>query len=214
MYANYLQFVRVVLEASSREGASGRAEAVERIARWITDVAEWNRRVDLTAARNERELVDLLVADAASLASRIDSGASLVDVGTGAGAPGLALAALRPDLRVTLVEPLQKRAALLRITVGKWRERSGGGIEVVQQHGDELVAAARTFDLALSRATLPPPKWLALGAHLAPMGDVWVLLAREPDPVLAGWQVVEAIDYAWPLTGARRRAVRYRATAA
>src|SRR5262245_27869803 len=85
---------------------------------WVALVSAWNARVDLTAARGPDELVDLMLADALVLAAHVPPGARVVDVGAGAGAPGLGLAVARPDLRVTLVEPLQKRVAFLRTVLG------------------------------------------------------------------------------------------------
>jgi 16S rRNA (guanine527-N7)-methyltransferase len=210
MYSKYLPFVRTLVSGLV---ASGSVQEVL-VAGWIDEVARWNRRLDLTAARGDRELVDLMLADAVVLASRLVSGVSVVDVGSGAGAPGLPLAALRPDLRLTLVEPMQKRAALLRIVAGRWRNaplRDGGPqVAVVQSRGEQLVADGQRFDVALSRATLQPEEWLRLGAALtAEAGEVWVLLAREPVPQLSGWSAVEEIAYSWPLTAASRRAVRF-----
>src|SRR4051812_10341863 len=88
------------------------------IATWLGLVKSWNARIDLTAAKTDRELVDLMVADALILSTRIDPEQRVVDIGTGAGAPGFALALLRPDLKVTLVEPLAKRVSFLRTAIG------------------------------------------------------------------------------------------------
>jgi 16S rRNA (guanine527-N7)-methyltransferase len=194
----------VVLES----GASVSQEAAQAIGGWIGLVATWNQRIDLTAARSEDELLDLMLADALLLASRAPRGARVVDVGTGAGAPGLPLALARSDLAVTLVEPLQKRVALLRTAVGSL----GLGLalpKVVRARGEELAARGERFDVAVSRATLSPPAWLELGARLAPAGEVWVLLAREEPPERQGWKVAEDVRYRWPLTGKERRAARF-----
>jgi 16S rRNA (guanine527-N7)-methyltransferase len=91
---------------------------------WLERVREWNEHVDLTAARSPEELVDLMLADALVLSVEVPEGASVVDVGTGAGAPGLGLALLRPDLRLTLVEPLQKRASFRAPCSGRWGGRT------------------------------------------------------------------------------------------
>jgi 16S rRNA (guanine527-N7)-methyltransferase len=197
-----------IARASAALGA-GVDDAVQRaLGAWIDLVAAWNARVDLTAARNQDELVDLMLADALLLAPRLPAGARVVDVGTGAGAPGLPIAILRPDLRVTLVEPLQKRVAFLRTAVGSILP-PGARPTIERARGEDVLRRGERFDVALSRATLAPEKWLALGAQLAPEGDVWVLLAREPAPEQAGRTVAADERYRWPLTGVDRRAVRY-----
>lgn len=199
------RFDPLVASAAERLGAAVASDAMARLRGWLDAVASWNARIDLTAARSAEELVDLMVADAMVLASAIPEGARLVDVGSGAGAPGLGVALLRPDLSVTLVEPLQKRVAFLRTIVGTL----GLVTRVVRDKGEQLVGRGETFDVAVARATLPPAEWLALGARLAPVGSVWVLLAREEPPAREGWAVREERTYRWPLTGVERRAVRY-----
>ncbi len=183
------------------------ADKTAKIAAWLDLVAAWNARVDLTAARSDRELVDLMLADATVLSERISVGARLVDVGTGAGAPGLALALLRPDLRVTLVEPMAKRASFLRTCLGTL-DRVDVSLET--KKGETLADEGAVFDAAVARATLPPPAWLELGRRLVrPGGEVWLLLARESAPGSPGLTRGPVLEYVWPLTGAQRRAVRY-----
>lgn len=185
--------------------AFGLDGAPEPIAAWLESVARWNARVDLTAARDDRELVDLMVADAAMMASAIEKAVTVIDVGAGAGAPGLPLALLRPDLKVTLVEPMQKRVALLRLAVGQ--AGLAGRVSVMRARGED-VRPREPFDVAISRATLAPPEWLTLGASLA--GDVWVLLAKGDLPEHPAMTIAGDRAYRWPLTGAARRAVVYR----
>jgi 16S rRNA (guanine527-N7)-methyltransferase len=196
----------LVMRAAAALGRPLEPPTLEHIETWLERLVEWNARIDLTAARSPEELVDLMVADALVLAREIAQGASLVDVGTGAGAPGLALAILRPDLRVTLVEPLGKRASFLRTAVGA----VGRSDVAIERRRGEEVAGRRAWDVAVSRATLPPPKWLELGLTLAaPGGQVWVLLAGEEAPKNASGVAEQEREYQWPLTGARRRAARY-----
>lgn len=189
-------------QALAPVGASPHPEGAPALVEWLERLEAWNARIDLTAARDRDELVDLMVADAAVLSTRLPSGASVVDVGTGAGAPGLALALLRPDLRVTLVEPLKKRVAFLRTVLGAL-----GRVDVpVLDARVEGLAEAHRFDVAVSRATLAPAAWLAAGRKLAP--EVAVLLARDepPEPAPA-----DDVRYVWPHTGQERRLVRYAA---
>jgi 16S rRNA (guanine527-N7)-methyltransferase len=183
---------------------AGPAAAIET---WLRLLREWNARIDLTAARSEDELVDLMVADARELAGdgRIATGARVVDVGTGAGAPGLALALLRPDLRVTLVEPLAKRVAFLRTVLGTIGRTD---IVLVRERGEEVARRAPDgWDVAISRATLAPAAWVPLGLALAPIA--WALLAQGEPPAVAGAALDLDLSYAWGLTGAGRRLARY-----
>lgn len=172
------------------------------LAAWVADVAAWNQRIDLTAARDDRELCDLMIADAALLAMHVDPAARIVDVGSGAGAPGLPLAILSPGSKVDLVEPMQKRTTFLRLCVGKLGLVHR--VRVQQARGD---AIRERYDVAISRATLAPDAWLELAAGLAP--TAWVLLARGEAPEVAGWSLAESHAYTWPLTGAHRRALRF-----
>jgi 16S rRNA (guanine527-N7)-methyltransferase len=182
--------------------AGGEERAVGLLARYLEHVTTWNERTDLTAARSPEELVDLFVADAAFLASRrTRPGSSWADVGSGAGAPGLPLAILRPELVLTLVEPRAKRVAFLRSALGALELDH---VRVERKRGEEL--ETHGFDSAVSRATLPPRAWLELGSRLS-RGEVWVLLAKGEAPELAGWTIAEDDAYRWPLTGAERRAL-------
>lgn len=174
------------------------------LCRFLDLVATWNQRMDLTAARGPDELVDLMLADAAVLVQGgVVPGEHWMDVGTGAGAPGVALALLAPELELTLIEPRQKRVAFLRTALSTLKRHD---VKIERCRSEDLPADA--CDVAVARATLPPPEWLPEGARLA-RRSVWVLLARDPAPILQGWATDRDVTYAWPLTTAPRRAVRY-----
>lgn len=166
-------------------------------------LAQWNARVDLTAAKTPAAMVELMLDDARALAGVVGRGARVVDIGTGAGAPGLVLSILRPDLSMTLVEPLQKRVSFLRTVIGSLGRTD---VKVVQGKGEDL--APGDFDEAMSRATLAPREWLALGARLArPGGRVWVLVAQADAPAAEGATLEVDVAYG---EGKARRLLGYR----
>lgn len=175
------------------------------VQKWLDLLREWNQRMDLTAARDDDELFDLMLADALALAPRMPEKARVVDVGCGAGAPGLALALVRPDLAVTLVEPLSKRIAFLRTVLGTLGRTD---IVLAKEKGEATAQrSANGWDVAISRATLAPAQWIPLGLELAPVA--WALLARDDAPDVEGARRSDDHAYVWPLTNAARRAVRY-----
>lgn len=177
---------------------------------WIELLVAWNQRIDLTAARSADELVDLAVADALVAIGTIPIGARVVDVGTGAGAPGLAVALIRPDVDTTLVESSAKRIAFLRTVTGSL----GVCVKLVRDRAERIVGMSR-WDFAISRATFEPSAWLRLGLSLVEPADgrVLVLLAREEPPAMDGALNLQRIDYTWPLTQARRTLCVYAARA-
>jgi 16S rRNA (guanine527-N7)-methyltransferase len=197
-----------LIRAATELGVALPESVAESLARWLDLLVLWNKRVDLTAARSADELVDLMLADALVLSTHIDAAAHVVDVGTGAGAPGLALAILRPDLEVTLVEPLVKRRAFLRTVLGTLGLPR---VNLDPRKGDVLATSQpRSWDVALARATLAPTPWLALARQLVTArGVAWVFLAKEPSPTNPGFIMGEELEYVWPLTQASRRLVRY-----
>jgi 16S rRNA (guanine527-N7)-methyltransferase len=176
--------------------------ARQQLVTWLDLVVAWSERVDLTAARDAETLADLLLADATLLASAQLTG-SVIDVGSGVGAPAIPLAILSPELSLTLVEPRQRRAAFLRTSCGVLERPD---IRILRKRSMELEPLAAEH--AISRATLPPPLWLREGARLAQRA-VWILLGQDPPPTLSSWHADLDLSYDWPLTGGRRRAVRF-----
>lgn len=186
-------------------------ETLRRLVRYQRAVEQWGARIDLTAPKSARELLDLSFADALIVArEEVSRGAMedvVCDVGSGGGAPGIPLLLLlegaRGSVRGKLVEPRTKRVAFLRTVVG---ELFPASVTVVRARSDTLLD--RSVDVALARATLAPPEWLREGARLG-RSAVWVLLASDAPPSLQGLRIDVSVDYIWPATGVSRRAVRY-----
>jgi 16S rRNA (guanine527-N7)-methyltransferase len=196
----------LVTAAATALGSPLDGPTCSQVTTWLSRLKQWNARIDLTAARSDEELVDLMLADAIVLGQRLPERARVVDVGTGAGAPGLALALVRPDTRLTLAEPLGKRSSFLRSVIGEL-DRTDVAIE--RARGEALPHGA--WEVAVSRATVPPAAWLAMGTRLvAGGGVVWVLVAHDDAPLHPGATLEADLHYAWPLTGVARRALGYR----
>lgn len=166
-------------------------------------VRAWSARMSLTSARTDEELAEVLCADALVLAREevVPAGARVVDIGSGAGAPAVPVSLLRKDLTLTLAEPLRKRVTFLRTAIGTLdlAER----VRVIEARVERgKIFPGAPFDVAMSRATLAPAEWLALGMTLAPR--VIVLTAREDPPEAPdGWRSVSS-RYSLPFGGARR----------
>jgi 16S rRNA (guanine527-N7)-methyltransferase len=114
----------------------------------------------LLGPREVPRLWDRHVLNCAVVTDLVPEGRSVADIGSGAGLPGLALAIRRPDLEVTLVEPLLRRAQFLEEAVTTLGLAS---VTVWRARAEELVAAdgpGPTFDVVTSRALAPLPRLL------------------------------------------------------
>lgn len=110
----------------------------------------------LIGPRETPRLWDRHLLNCAVLAEAIPQGASVCDIGSGAGLPGLVLAIVREDLSLTLVEPLLRRTTYLEEVV---EELGLNNVEVVRGRADAL-HGERTFDVVTSRAVAPMDRLL------------------------------------------------------
>src|SRR3989475_6218063 len=104
-----------LLHAAARElGVDVGHGAVDRLARFLDLLAVWNRRIHLTGARGLPSLVRNHAVDSLAPAAHMPRTGLVIDVGSGAGFPGIVLACLRPDLEMALIESRRRRASFLR----------------------------------------------------------------------------------------------------
>lgn len=122
----------------------------------------------LIGPREAPRLWDRHLLNCAVLEELLPADATVCDIGSGAGLPGVVLAVARPDLRITLVEPLLRRTTFLEEVVADLG--LGGRVEVVRGRADEL-HGDRTFDVVTSRAVAPLERLLGWSMPLvAPTG--------------------------------------------
>ena len=102
--------------------------ALMRFEKYMRLVVEWNEKINLTSITDENEFIVKHFYDSLTLLSTIDikEGAKIIDVGTGAGFPGIPLKIARPDIQLTLLDSLNKRLVFLQEQVLN-SPRQGGG---------------------------------------------------------------------------------------
>jgi 16S rRNA G527 N7-methylase RsmG len=173
-------------------------------------VQAWDARTDLTSARTDTELAEILFLDAAQVigAGWTERSASLVDVGAGVGAPTIPILLSHETLRGTLVEPRRIRMAFLRTAAGT--VGIAGRTTMLEQKIDprKPVVEGGPFGVALSRATFSPEEWLPIGAQLA--DEVWVLTAGAEVEASGELRLDRRLDYEVPSSGAPRTILAYR----
>ena len=128
-------------------------QAVERFAAFHAILDEYNARMDLTAVLDEDERVDRHDLDSAAPLAQglLAPEARVIDVGTGAGFPGMPLLILRPDLQMTFLDALQKRIAFLDDALA----RLGLSAQTLHARAEDaarMEAHRERYDVAVSRA--------------------------------------------------------------
>ena len=134
-------------------GLAPDAEAVERLDAYAARLVEVNRVMNLTAITEPDAIVSRHFVDSATLLTAVSPapGASLIDVGSGAGFPGLVVKILRPDLAVTLLDATRKRVDFLAETA----QMLGLSVATVHARAEEaavLPLYRERFDVATARA--------------------------------------------------------------
>ena len=168
--------VNVSRETPSVPDAARRAFRIDRLPlaeRYVELLATAGVERGLIGPREAPRLWDRHVLNCLALSSALPQGASVVDLGSGAGLPGLVLAIGRPDLDVTLVEPLLRRSAFLEEAVA---DLGVTGVQVVRERAESL-HGGRRFDVVTARALAPLDRLLGWAMPLvAPHG---ILLAMK-----------------------------------
>ncbi|WP_019588907.1 MULTISPECIES: 16S rRNA (guanine(527)-N(7))-methyltransferase RsmG [unclassified Thioalkalivibrio] len=191
-------------ELARHAPAAGLTEpAIDALVTWLSQLERWNRVHNLSAVRDPQQMVSRHVFDSLSLRPWLH-GQRILDVGTGAGLPGLILAladAYAPDgdvaakRRYCLLDSAAKRVRFLRHVIGLLRTEN-----VEARHlRIEQFAPQAPFDTLVSRAFKAPAETLQRAGHLvAPQGRVLAMLgpadrAREALPAPWSYQAVEPV---------------------
>jgi len=119
---------------------------------YLVELDKWNQKINLTAIRNEQEIVVKHFLDSLSYLSGFtpSPGRRLLDMGSGAGFPALPIKIVRPEVSVTLVESVKKKASFLRHII---RTLKLTGAEVADVRTEELPETYRSaYDIVTARA--------------------------------------------------------------
>ena len=143
-----------------------RLDLAVRYAGWLADAGVVR---GLIGPREVDRLWDRHILNSAVIGECIDDGARVVDIGSGAGLPGIPLAIARPDLRVQLVEPLLRRATFLSEVV---EDLGLDNVEVHRGRAEEksIVTAVGGADVVTSRAVAPVGRLMGWSLPLARKG--------------------------------------------
>ncbi len=155
---------------------------------YLAELSRWGARTNLVGSL-EREALETHLTDALAAAAQLRAGWRAVDLGSGAGLPGIPLAIARPDVRLTLVEIRERRVHFLRHVVRTLELSCEVRRVRIEDPPDD------PFDVALIRALAPPPEAIPKARPwVGDQGELWIW-SREPALSLP-WPVASEISLA------------------
>lgn len=149
-----MEFFDLMSTAAKDVGIELTKEQYEKFIKYMRLVQEWNEKINLTAITEDNEFVKKHFIDCikAFKSSAIKEAKTLIDVGTGAGFPGLPIAILSPETKVTLLDSLNKRINFLNTVVRELELKNVTTIHSRAEDGARKPELREQFDVATSRA--------------------------------------------------------------
>lgn len=155
---------------------------------YMTLLLEWNKKINLTAIIEPEEIIIKHFVDSLTIEKEIPKNSKIVDIGTGAGFPGIPLKIYRDDIEVTLIDSLNKRIKFLNEVINKLELK---GIEAIHSRAEEIGKNKKyreQFDISTSRAV----------ANLSTLSEYIIPLVKQGGKAIAmkGSDIKEELENA------------------
>jgi 16S rRNA (guanine527-N7)-methyltransferase len=191
-------------------------EALPLLERFADRLLAWNRKVNLTRITAPAEVAEKHLVDALLLLPAIAGARTLLDVGSGAGIPGVPLACARRDLDVTCCDSVTKKVAFVKAVSAELDVRVRA--IAVRAAGEPEREKLPRADAVVSRALSEPEAWVPLGArYLAEGGVLLAMLGRDADRARleeigrrSGLALASVETFVLPISGSARAVAAWR----
>ena len=149
-----MEFFELMKTASNDVGLEFTEGQYEQFIKYMRLLQEWNEKINLTAITEDEEVVKKHFIDCikAFKSDKIKNAKTIIDVGTGAGFPGLPIAIMNPNVEVTLLDSLNKRINFLNLVVRELGLKNVKTIHSRAEDGARKPELREKFDIATSRA--------------------------------------------------------------
>lgn len=152
---NFDEFFKLFDEYSKSMEIIINEDKVKKFYLYMQILIEWNEKINLTAITEPKEVIIKHFIDSLSVSNKIKDNSKIIDVGTGAGFPGIPLKIYNNTLNVTLLDSLNKRTVFLKEVIEKLNLKN---IEVIHGRAEDYAKIDKyreNYDYAISRAVAP-----------------------------------------------------------
>ncbi|MCX5541536.1 16S rRNA (guanine(527)-N(7))-methyltransferase RsmG [Paraburkholderia sp. CNPSo 3076] len=205
---------RLLKEGAEALGVELTERQHEQLLDYVALLAKWNAVYNLTAIRDPRQMLIQHILDSLSIVPHLPTraDATVLDVGSGGGLPGIVLAIVRPDWQVTLNDIVQKKSAFQSQAKA---ELALANLSVVTGRVESLrpgMEVPKKFDLIVSRAFADLADFVTLARHLVVEGGaIWAMKGVHPEDEIerlpTGTRALNAIRLSVPMLDAARHLI-------
>lgn len=144
---------------------------VSNFTRYLFELKKWNRAYNLTALKNDEDIIIKHFLDSLLYLKAVPEGsAELCDIGSGAGFPGMPMAIVQPEIKITLIEPSRKKTAFLKHLK---RTLNLSNVEALQNRVEDV--KNRLFDIAVTRALFSIKDLIKKARHILKKEGFFIL---------------------------------------
>ncbi len=163
------EFEKIFMEEAQKINIELDKNQIEKFYKYMDLLIEWNEKINLTAITNRKDIIVKHFIDSLTIQRYLGDAVNIIDVGTGAGFPGIPIKIINPNLKVVLVDSLNKRINFLQDVIKKLNLDN---IEVIHARAEDLGQNKKyreAFDIVTSRAVA---NMSVLSEYLLPLARV------------------------------------------
>ncbi len=211
----------LLLEAAGELGITLAERELSLFRLYKKELITWNRIVSLVSVKSPLDIpIKHFIDSLTALPLLPREGKRLLDIGTGAGFPGLPLKIIRPDLDLHLLEASRKKVSFLKELT---RKLGLPGVTIIHERVEEVMKNSHlheSFDCVISRAAFKMPELLNMGLHFLRPGGLLAAMRgpREEETNqktgqsidIKGYCLEKLADFRLPITGVSRKIILYK----
>ena len=163
------EFEKIFIEEAQKINIELDKNQIEKFYKYMDLLIEWKEKINLTAITNRKDIIVKHFIDSLTIQRYLSDAVNIIDVGTGAGFPGIPIKIVNPNLKVVLVDSLNKRINFLQEVIKKLNLDN---IEVIHARAEDLGQNKKyreAFDIVTSRAVA---NMSVLSEYLLPLARV------------------------------------------